>query len=125
MGFSAHVNTVFDLATNKISNVEPVATVPQLFTNIPEAAFAVEDAGSSVTINGLQAVSYTHLDVYKRQEVLEADIQAAAAALYEALDNLVFRADRTDLEPLRLKYLCRKMSCCFESNAVLENLLQR
>lgn len=51
------VNTVFDLATNKISNVEPVATVPQLFTNIPEAAFAVEDAGSSVTINGLQDVA--------------------------------------------------------------------
>ena len=29
------------------------------------------------------------------EEVLEADIQAAAEALYEALDNLVFRADRT------------------------------
>ena len=57
------VNTVFDLATNKISNVEPVATVPQLFTNIPEAAFAVEDAGSSVTINGLQDVAFRAMSI--------------------------------------------------------------
>ncbi len=34
------------------------------------------------------------------EEVLEADIQAAAEALYEALDKLVFRADMTDLEAL-------------------------
>lgn len=50
------VNTVFELATNKISDVEPVATVPQLFTNIPEADFAVADAGSSVTVSGLEGV---------------------------------------------------------------------
>lgn len=43
-------------ATNKISDVEPVATVPQLFTNIPEADFAVADAGSSVTVSGLEGV---------------------------------------------------------------------
>ena len=54
----------------------------------PESVQALDDAYKAAE------------DLMDDEEVLEADIQAAAEALYEALDNLVFRADRTDLEAL-------------------------
>ena len=54
----------------------------------PESVKALDDAYKAAE------------DLMDDEEVLEADIQAAAEALYEALDNLVFRADRTDLEAL-------------------------
>lgn len=50
------VNTIYDFATNKVSDVEPVATVPQLFTNIPNVQYTVEDHGSSVTIDGVEGL---------------------------------------------------------------------
>ncbi|MFR9256911.1 MAG: hypothetical protein ACLVJ6_16215 [Merdibacter sp.] len=67
----------------------------------PESVQALDDAYKAAE------------DLMDDEEVLEADIQAAAEALYEALDNLVFRADRTDLEALVAegKENCRK---CFE-----------
>ena len=54
----------------------------------PESVKALDDAYKAAE------------DLMDDEEVLEADIQAAAEALYEALDKLVFRADRTDLEAL-------------------------
>ena len=54
----------------------------------PESVQALDDAYKAAE------------DLMDDEEVLEADIQAAAEALYEALDNLVFRADMTDLEAL-------------------------